>query len=150
MDGSPRWRWRNLPLPEPHLGLIASGLILHRIRPWILLSEGPLQLVAGWSLVAGGTLLAGWATDAAGNLDLANPDGLVTNRPYTVSRHPMYSGWTCIYLGVALLVNTCWLIILSPLLLALVHRTVLGEERQLEKRLGEDYRAYQRRVPRYL
>ena len=42
------------------------------------------------------------------------------------------------------------LLILSPLLLAFVHRTVLTEERQLEKCLGGDYRAYKKRVRRYL
>jgi protein-S-isoprenylcysteine O-methyltransferase Ste14 len=62
----------------------------------------------------------------------------------------MYIAWTCIYLGVALVVNTCWLAILAPLLLALTHRTILAEERRLEKDLGEGYRAYKRKVGRYL
>ena len=146
-DGS---RWRNIPLPEPHLGLIAGGLILHRVRPWILLSKGRLRPVTGWSLIAAGAVLAGWATDAASSIDLARPDWIVTIGPYAVSRHPMYVGWTCIYLGMAVVVNTRWLIILSPLLLVLVHRTVLAEERQLAKRLGGDYRAYKKQVRRYL
>jgi protein-S-isoprenylcysteine O-methyltransferase Ste14 len=150
MDGAPRLRWRNLPLPEPHLGLIAGGLILHRLRPWALLSKRPFELVAGWSYVAAGAMLAGWATVAAHNVDLANPHRLVTNGPYAMSRHPMYTAWTSIYFGVALVANTRWLIVLSPLLFGLVHRTVLAEERELEKRLGDDYRAYQRRVRRYL
>ncbi len=70
--------------------------------------------------------------------------------PYGVSRHPMYTGWTCIYLGVAFVVNTRWLILLSPVLLALVHFTALAEERELEKRFGSAYRAYKKRVRRYL
>lgn len=43
-----------------------------------------------------------------------------------------------------------YLIILSPLLFALVHRTMLAEERQLEKRPGDGYRAYKKQVRRYL
>ena len=150
MDNGLRWRWRNMPLPGPHLGLIAGGLILHRVRPWRLLSEGCLRLVTGWSFIAAGALLAGWATGAASNVDLARSDRPVTTGPYAVSRHPMYMGWTYIYVGVALVVNTRWLLILLPLLLAFVHRTVLTEERQLEERLGSDYRTYKRRVRRYL
>ena len=150
MDGRPRWHWQNFPLPEPHLGLLAAGLILHRLRPWMFLAERRLRPVTGWSLIVAGAVLAGWATGAAGSTRLANPDRLVTDGPYAISRHPMYTGWTCIYLGVALVVNTRWLIILSPVLLALVHRTALTEERQLEEDLGDDYRAYKRQVRGYI
>lgn len=149
MDGTPPWRWQNVPVPEPHLGLIVAGLILHRIRPQRLLAERRARLLTGSSLITGGALLVAWATSAASNVDLAHPERLVTNGPYALSRHPMYTGWTCIYLGVALVANTRWLIILLPLLFALVHRTVLAEERHLETRLVDDYRAYQRRVRRY-
>jgi len=50
----------------------------------------------------------------------------------------------------ALVANTRWLILLSPMLLALVHFTTLAEERELENRFGDNYRAYMRRVRRYL
>ena len=150
MDRGPRWRWRNLPLPEPHLGLLAGGLILHRLGPRMLLPERRVRLVTGWSLIAGGALVAGWATGAAGKIDLANPARVITVGPYAVSRHPMYTAWTSTYLGVALVAYTGWLLLLSPLLLALVHRAVLAEERQLEKRFGDDYRTYKAQVGRYL
>jgi protein-S-isoprenylcysteine O-methyltransferase Ste14 len=150
VDGGPRWQWRNLPLPEPHLGLLAVGLILHRLQPRMLLSEGRLRLVTGGPFITVGAVLVGWATSAIGNIDLADPDRLITIGPYAVSRHPMYTGWTSIYLGVALVANARWLTILSPLLFALVHRTVLAEEHQLEKRLGDGYRAYKKQVRRYL
>lgn len=151
-DGAtrPRCHWRNLPLPEPHLGLLAGGLILHRLWPSTLPAVGRPRLVAGWSLLTGGAVLAGWATKAAGTIDLAKPASVITTGPYAVSRHPMYIAWSFIFFGVALIINTRWLIFSSPLLLALVHRAVLAEERRLENRLGDSYRAYQRRVGRYL
>jgi protein-S-isoprenylcysteine O-methyltransferase Ste14 len=145
-----RWRWRNVPLPEPHLGLLAGGLILQRVRPKPLSSVGRIRRVAGWCCIASSIALAAWATGAAAQLDLERPDRLVTLGPYAMSRNPMYVGWTGIYLGMALVTNTRWLILLSPMLLALVHFTILAEEHELENRFGDNYRAYIRRVRRYL
>jgi protein-S-isoprenylcysteine O-methyltransferase Ste14 len=67
-----------------------------------------------------------------------------------MSRNPMYVGWIGIYLGMALVTNTRWLILLSPMLLALVHFTTFAEERELENRFGDNYQAYKRQVRRYL
>jgi hypothetical protein len=52
----------------------------------------------------------------------------------------MYLAWTLIYLGVAPVINAAWLLILLPLLLLLVHRDALREERHLEERFGSAYR----------
>jgi protein-S-isoprenylcysteine O-methyltransferase Ste14 len=145
-----RWRWRNVPLPEPHLGLLAAGLILQRVRPKPISSVGRIRHVAGWCCIASGIALAAWATGVAAVLDLERSDRLVTLGSYAMSRNPMYVGWTGIYLGMALAANTRWLIFLSPMLLALVHFTTLAEERELENRFGDNYRAYMRRVRRYL
>jgi protein-S-isoprenylcysteine O-methyltransferase Ste14 len=131
-----RWRWRNVPIPEPHLGLLAGGLILQRARPKPLSPVGRIRCVAGWCCTASGIALAAWATGATAELDLEHPDRLVTLGPYATSRNPMYVGWTGIYLGMALAANTRWLILLSPMLLALVHFTTVAEERELENRWG--------------
>jgi protein-S-isoprenylcysteine O-methyltransferase Ste14 len=145
-----RWHWRNVPLPEPHLGLLAAGLILQRVRPKPLSSGGRIRCVTGWCCIASGIALAAWATGAAAELDLERPDRLVTLGPYAMSRNPMYVGWIGIYLGMALVTNTRWLILLSPMLLALVHFTTFAEERELENRFGDNYQAYKRQVRRYL
>jgi protein-S-isoprenylcysteine O-methyltransferase Ste14 len=99
--------------------------------------------------VVGGAL-AVWATRSASTTDLENPDRVVTGGPYALSRHPRYVAWTVIYLGVALVVNAASLLILLPLLLLLVHRDALREEKRLEERFGSAYRAYRGRVRRYL
>jgi protein-S-isoprenylcysteine O-methyltransferase Ste14 len=62
----------------------------------------------------------------------------------------MYVGWTMVYLGVALMAGSRWLLTLLPAVLAYTHRTVLREERSLETRFGRDYRQYRERVRRYL
>jgi protein-S-isoprenylcysteine O-methyltransferase Ste14 len=145
-----RWHWHNVPLPEPHLGLLAGGFVLQRVRPKPLMSVGRTRRIAGWSFSASGVVIIAWAIGAAGELDLERPDRLVTHGPYALSRNPMYVGWTGIYLGVALVATTRWLIVLSPVLLALVHVTARAEEHELEQRFGDNYRAYRRQVRRYL
>lgn len=59
-----------------------------------------------------------------------------------MSRNPIYVAWTLIYLGVALVLNTAWLLLLVPLLAALIHREAQREEERLEEAFGSEYRAY--------
>ena len=129
-----RWHWRNVPLPEPHLGLLAGGLILQRVRPMLLASAGRIRCVTAWCCIASGIALTARATGAAAELDLERPDRLATCGPYA-----MYGGWSGIYLGVALVAHTRWLILLSQILLAVVHFIVLAEEHELEQRFGDNY-----------
>ncbi len=76
---------------------------------------------------------------------------LVVRGPYRHVRNPMISGACCILLGEATWfrsVPLLWLF-LSAVLLNVVY-IPLVEERGLEQRFGEDYRAYKRNVPRWI
>jgi protein-S-isoprenylcysteine O-methyltransferase Ste14 len=54
-------------------------------------------------------------------------------------------------LGMAMLVNTWWLLILLPAVIAFTHYIVVHQEEQkLEQKFGEEYREYMGRVWRYL
>jgi protein-S-isoprenylcysteine O-methyltransferase Ste14 len=56
-----------------------------------------------------------------------------------------------VYVGAALWIETAPSIALLPLLIAVVQRWVIRrEEAYLERRFGEEYRAYCRRVRRWL
>ncbi len=90
------------------------------------------------------------ATSAAGRVDLAAPDRLVTVGPYAWSRHPMYEAWTALYVAAAVRLRNGWLAALLPVLLILVHRDTGREERRLRRRFGPDYEAYAERVPKYV
>jgi protein-S-isoprenylcysteine O-methyltransferase Ste14 len=143
-------RWNNVPLPEGHLGALVAGLVLHKVFPLRVSAPTLLRRVIGPLFASLGVLLAAWAVVAARDLDVTTPTTVVTRGPYAHTRNPMYLGWTLLYLGIALVAGSRWLLILLPLVLAYTHAAVLREERYLETRFGRDYRLYRERVRRYL
>lgn len=149
MSRSETWRPENIPVPEPHVLGLGAGLLLHLVRPRPIPGEAVNRTV-GTVLLLSGTGMAVWATRAAGNTDLEDPDRLITRGPYGVSRNPMYVSWTLTYIGCSLLSGSQWPLLLLPVVAAAVHREILAEEHRLEGRFGADYRAYAGRVGRYL
>lgn len=76
---------------------------------------------------------------------------LVTQGPYRLSRNPMYLGFTLLYLGIALLAGSLWPLLFLPLVLLAMHfGVIVREEAYLERRFGDAYREYRRRVNRWL
>lgn len=141
---------RNVPLPEPHLALLALGLFLQWARPFRLpVSKGVATVGSGVGIGASAAAIA-WATHAARNVDLAQPDELVTTGPYGLTRHPMYEAWTSLYAAIALGLRNGWLAVLLPVLLAFVHRDTGREDARLRRRFGPAHADYARVVPRYL
>jgi protein-S-isoprenylcysteine O-methyltransferase Ste14 len=150
VDMKSGWRWGNVPLPEAHLVLIVIGVVLN--GPWPL-HIGSDTAWASWSaviLIVLGVVVIVWATVAAGRVKLADPDRLVTTGPYGMSRHPMYVAWTIIYLGLVLLLDSAWLLILTPVLAVVVHWQASREENRLVEAFGSDYEEYRNRVRSYL
>ena len=144
-----RWRPMNVPIPRVHVLALLSGFALQAMVPRRLLRRARIGRVIGWLFVAVGTTLAARAVRAAGTVDVSDPDVLVTRGPYARSRNPMYVAWTGIYVGVALVRNTAWPIVLLPAVVFWTHVTVLAEECELERAFGAEYRTYRERVPRY-
>ena len=55
------------------------------------------------------------------------------------------------YVGVAILLNTAWPLLLLPLVLLVMHRgVILREERYLEQKFGDEYIDYKMRVRRWI
>jgi protein-S-isoprenylcysteine O-methyltransferase Ste14 len=144
------WRWRNVPLPEPHLAAIAAGLVLGFLFPWKLFAVPWPGQVIGLPSVAAGLVLAGWSVAAAGPENLETPAAVVTRGPYAISRNPMYLAWHVLYLGLAFVLNGGWLFALLPVVVVVTHLVILGEERELDALLDRGFREYRQRVRRYL
>ena len=76
---------------------------------------------------------------------------IVVEGPFRFSRNPLYLSLILAYLGITLLVNALWPLLLLPPLLVVLHWGVIArEERYLEAKFGESYRVYKARVRRWL
>ena len=136
------------------LGIVA-GWSLHRAFPLSLIGSAGGALV-GWLLIALGTGLSlravatfrGARTTIQPNRPAST---LVTHGPFRLSRNPMYLGLSLVYLGVTLLMNSIWTLLFLPLVIAILHFTVIRkEERYLAATFDIAYDEYRRRVRRWL
>jgi protein-S-isoprenylcysteine O-methyltransferase Ste14 len=101
-------------------------------------------------LILAGLGLAAWAVRAAAEVDLERPNQVILGGPYGFSRNPMYVASTLVYVGIALVANAAWSLLLLPVVLLATHVVVLAEERSLEGRFGAAYRSYKTSVRRYV
>ena len=76
---------------------------------------------------------------------------LVTDGPFHFTRNPLYVAALGVYVGIALFVNGLVPVLLViPVFYLLLWGVVLREERYMEARFGEPFRAYLARVRRWL
>ena len=76
---------------------------------------------------------------------------LVASGPFALLRNPLYVGNIALWVGFALAARLVWLAPVVLVLLALeYHAIVRWEETLLESRLGQAYRDYAARVPRWI
>lgn len=134
-------------------GLLADGVVaLGLLGP----ARRGIAVVAGWAAVAAGLGLVFWGIGTFLRWRTAvfphiPASRLVTGGPYRFTRNPMYAGLTLTYVGLALLVDTAWPLLLLPLVLVLLVRLVITrEERHLEQVFGDAYREYRGRVGRWV
>ena len=145
-------------IPPPLVGLITAVLMW-----WTtgmgggLWPGGPKGFAVALLLVAGaGFDLAGLLSFRASRTTV-NPmrperaSTLVTEGVYRFTRNPMYVGIACLLTAWALVLPS-WLALLGPMAFVayLTRFQILPEERALLGLFGEDYRAYMRRVRRWL
>jgi len=153
-DNSPDIAHVIAPPPLIYALPLLAGLLLDHYYPQAIVPQswahilGPLVVVLGFfglpavlAFRRAGTHPQPWKPTTA----------LVVTGPYRFSRNPMYVGFTLFYLGISVWVNSLWPLLLLPLVLVVMSRGVIArEERYLERRFGDDYRAYRARVRRWL
>ena len=85
-------------------------------------------------------------------VDVRKPTAaIVTDGAFRCSRNPMYVSLTLLYLGIASLINSLWVLLLVVPLLVVVERGVVEpEERYLERKFGQEYLRYKEQVRRWI
>lgn len=83
-------------------------------------------------------------------IDVDDPDHLVTDGIFAVSRNPIYDGFFLVLVG-EFLVSPNWITLLYAIAgIVLFHRQVLREEAFMRTQYGQEYVEYCARVPRYI
>ena len=145
-------------VPPPIVFVVAIGFafLLGWVWPRGVWLDAPLRYVVGAASVLGaGALLRG----AIGQFRRMEQDpkpwrptpAITSDGPYRFTRNPMYLGFVAFTVGLGFLVDNGWLPILAVFAAAGVQRTaIVHEEAYLERKFGEEYRAYKRRVRRWI
>jgi protein-S-isoprenylcysteine O-methyltransferase Ste14 len=118
--------------------------------------HGPSRWISGALLVFAGTalIIVGFVTQKRAGTD-PNPFNpstrIVAHGLYRFTRNPMYIGFALWTLGLAILVDSTWMLLAVPIGLFLIDVLVVSrEERYLERKFGEEYLTYKRRVRRWI
>jgi protein-S-isoprenylcysteine O-methyltransferase Ste14 len=140
------------------LGVVVIGITLDWLAPayvlTILLSFEE-RLVIGVILVAAGLGLALPAIavfrSAGTHIEPWKPStALVTQGIFAWLRNPMYVGAILMLAGMAILLASDWMLVMTFVFVLVIHfGVVLREEIYLNSKFGEAYRQYRANVPRY-
>jgi protein-S-isoprenylcysteine O-methyltransferase Ste14 len=146
------------PPPILAAAVIVLGLILDWLLPAYVLT---LLLSSGVRVVLGTALMvAGFALIIPANLAFRSADTnvepwkpsvtLVVDGIFGWLRNPMYVGGTLALVGLAILLASDWMLVMTVVFDVAIHFGVVRrEERYLEAKFGDTYRDYVRSVPRY-
>lgn len=136
--------------------LVAAGVGLDWIVPLPFMPEGVLEVWLGILVWLAGFALAILAMRefrrAGTEIDTHSPTAvLVQSGVFSVSRNPVYLGMHIGTVGAAVAFDSLWVLAtLVPLYLITRYGVVAREETYLERKFGDAYRAYKRRVRRWL
>ncbi|MCZ6729391.1 MAG: isoprenylcysteine carboxylmethyltransferase family protein [SAR324 cluster bacterium] len=143
------------PPPLILLGFLLVGFLIDYFWPLNLLPDN-VQFPAGGALIAAGVMgivLAVREMLRAGtNIPTHRPStAIVHSGPYKYSRNPIYLSAAIAYVGIAIMADNVWLLLmLKPLLVTLSFGVIDREEKYLEGKFGEDYRNYKAAVRRWI
>ena len=76
---------------------------------------------------------------------------IISSGPFYYSRNPVYLSLTMLNIGIAFVVDSFWIIIMTiPAVLIIHYAVILKEETYLIKKFGDEYRRYMSSVRRWI
>ncbi len=144
-----------IPPPVIYVAALAIGFVLNYLWPLSPLSGSSRYVIGSVVPLVGGVimpLVLRRFRRAGTTFDVRKPaSALITDGPYRFSRNPSYVSLTLLYLGVGILLNNGWILILvAPVFLVMDLWVVRREERHLEAIFGEEFLRYKAAVRRWL
>jgi protein-S-isoprenylcysteine O-methyltransferase Ste14 len=135
---------------------VLAGLALNWLMP---LPFVPAAVPTGWLgaiVFAFALALFAWSiatiTQAGSNVPTNLPTTtMVDTGPYRFTRNPIYLGMVLGFIGLAIALNSLWLLLtLVPFAVVIRYGVIAREEAYLERKFGDVYRRYRARVRRWL
>jgi len=146
-----------VPVPPPliYIGGLAAAGVAEYVKP----TTGPPWPISLSIAVAGVLAFVALASAAVTRFRRAgtteNPfrpsTALVVDGPFRITRNPMYLGMAALFVGLAFLLGLMWALLILPIVLIAVDRLIIArEEPYLERKFGQDYVEYKKRVRRWI
>jgi protein-S-isoprenylcysteine O-methyltransferase Ste14 len=146
-----------VPVPPPliYIAGLAAGGVVEFFRS----TTGPAWPISVTIAVAGGlawlvldgSAMARFRRAGTPVIPFSPTTALVVDGPYRFSRNPIYLGMAALYIGLAVILGLMWAFLFLPFVLLAIDRLVIArEEPYLERKFGEEYVAYKRRVRRWI
>jgi protein-S-isoprenylcysteine O-methyltransferase Ste14 len=143
--------------PGVPVATILIGGAVHHFAPIPLGLPAPARYWIGGVVVLGSFLGLGlWSVTlfrrSGQNENPWKPTPMVVDRgPFRITRNPMYLQMVLACIGFAIILANVWIVLLTPLCAAILQRfAIRPEEAYLERKFGETYLSYKRRVRRWI
>lgn len=144
------------PPPILYLSSLAVAVILDRLLPLSHWQSGKITTIIGvaLALLAMVIFASAWMRFKQAGTHAPHwmpTTSLVTDGIFAYSRNPIYVAMTMLYLGIAMIVASLWmLILLPPLLIVMQLGVIKREEAYLREKFGQPYIDYCARVRRWV
>ncbi len=144
-----------IPPPLIYIIVFAAALVLQFFFPATAFPQAPARAIAIVFAVLSG-LFSTWSIHrfrraGTNTLPIKPTTALVTTGPYRFSRNPMYLSLLFLHAALGLWFDLFWAIVLMPVLIVVIRfYAIAKEEHYLERKFGQEYLDYKRRVRRWL
>ncbi len=115
---------------------------------WLVPEE--IRFLIGVPVTVIGALLVTWGVATLGiknTYGLRN--GFILNGPYRYTRNPQYLGDMILFIGISLISNSLYVLVVHILMILVFLFTPFAEEAWLEKQYGDNYINYKRNTARF-